>query len=154
AGATDALLHHGGARMALAAALRAAGRHADAAAEEARGIDLWEAKGATVLAERARTTVARGEPVARAPEGSARPRGRVHRRVGANAVTAFMTRLDAAIAARDADALATLFADEWVVLDHTTKSTLDAGEVLRSLRFLLRVEQPTCRHEALATLGD
>src|SRR5262249_20333672 len=99
------------------AALRAAGRHAEAAAEEARAIELWRTKGATVLAERAHATFAR-EPAARAPEVHARPAGPIRRRVGANAVTAFMARLDAAIAARDADALSTLFADEWEALDH------------------------------------
>src|SRR5262249_48919095 len=51
AATTDALLHQAGARLALGAALRAAGRHAEAAAEEARAIELWRTKGATVLAE-------------------------------------------------------------------------------------------------------
>src|SRR6185503_14164329 len=51
AAATDALLDHADARLALAAALRAAGRNDDAAAEERRAKELWEAKGATLLAE-------------------------------------------------------------------------------------------------------
>src|SRR5262249_41714671 len=137
AATTDALLHHADARLALGAALRAAGRHTEAAAEEARAVELWEAKGATVLAERARATFARGEPVGRAPEVRARPAGPVHRRVGANAVTASMARLDAAIAARDTDALSSFFADEWESagsLDHTTGGTLDAGGLFPSLR--------------------
>ena len=54
AAATDALLDHADARLALAAALRAAGRGGEADAEERRAIELWEAKGATLLAERAR----------------------------------------------------------------------------------------------------
>jgi class 3 adenylate cyclase len=54
AAATDALLDHADARLALAAALRAAGRSSEADAEEAHAIELWEAKGATLLAERAR----------------------------------------------------------------------------------------------------
>src|SRR5262245_45013709 len=45
---TDALLDHADARLALAAALRAAGRRSEAAAEEARAIELWDAKGATL----------------------------------------------------------------------------------------------------------
>src|SRR5262249_12222888 len=61
AAATDALLDHANARVALAAALRAAGRRAEATAEEARAIELWEAKGATLLVERARL-VGRKEP--------------------------------------------------------------------------------------------
>src|SRR5262249_11281402 len=149
AATTDALLHHADARLALAAALRAAGRHADAAAEEARAIELWEAKGATVLAERARNGFGRVEPVERAPEDRARPARPVRRRGGANAATACAARVDAAIAARDADALSTLSADEWEVVDHTTGTTWDREAELRSFRYLLRAEQPTCRHEPL-----
>jgi class 3 adenylate cyclase len=59
AATTDALLDHADARLALAAALRAAGRNDDAAAEEARAIELWEAKGATLLAARAPRNVRR-----------------------------------------------------------------------------------------------
>jgi tetratricopeptide (TPR) repeat protein len=51
AAATDDLLDHADARQALAVALRAAGRSAEADAEEKRAIELWEAKGATLLAE-------------------------------------------------------------------------------------------------------
>jgi len=54
AAATDALLDHADARLALAVALRAAGRSEDADLEAARAIDLWETKGATLLADRAR----------------------------------------------------------------------------------------------------
>src|SRR6185369_7728537 len=52
AAATDALLDHADARLALAAALRAAGRSAEADAEKRRATELWETKGATLLAER------------------------------------------------------------------------------------------------------
>ena len=51
--ATDALLDHADARVALAAALRAAGRRAEADAESRRARELWETKGASLLAERA-----------------------------------------------------------------------------------------------------
>src|SRR5262249_7020572 len=44
----------------------------------------------------------------------------VQRRVCPNAATVTAARMDAAIAARDADAPSTLSADEWEVLDHTT----------------------------------
>ena len=75
---TDALLHHANARVALAAALRAAGRHAEADAEQARAIELWEAKGATLLIERARDRAARRR---------VRPRPRRARSLGACART-------------------------------------------------------------------
>jgi class 3 adenylate cyclase len=54
AAATDALLDHADACLAMASVLRAAGRSAEADAEEARAIELWEAKGASLLVERAR----------------------------------------------------------------------------------------------------
>src|SRR6185369_6237163 len=53
ASATDALLDHADARRALGAAFRAAGRAAEADAEHARTLELWEAKGATLLVEQA-----------------------------------------------------------------------------------------------------
>ncbi|MFT5444155.1 MAG: class 3 adenylate cyclase/tetratricopeptide (TPR) repeat protein, partial [Myxococcota bacterium] len=53
ASSTDALLYHADACMALAAALRAAGRRSEASAEEHRAVELWESKGATLLVERA-----------------------------------------------------------------------------------------------------
>ena len=67
AGATDALLHHADARSALATALRAAGRTAEADAEERRAIELWEAKGATLLADRARPRLDRTPRVSPEP---------------------------------------------------------------------------------------
>jgi class 3 adenylate cyclase/Pyruvate/2-oxoacid:ferredoxin oxidoreductase delta subunit/tetratricopeptide (TPR) repeat protein len=66
AAATDALLDHADARRALAAALRASGRNVEAGTEEARAIELWEAKGATLLAERARHDGGQIEPEHRA----------------------------------------------------------------------------------------
>ncbi|HTO07323.1 MAG TPA: nuclear transport factor 2 family protein [Myxococcota bacterium] len=80
ASATDALLHHANARRALATALRAAGRGAEADAEDARAVELWEAKGATLLAERA-GRLARVDPLAQP------------RRVSDHAAAAQRTRL-------------------------------------------------------------
>src|SRR5262249_22500424 len=56
AGATDALLLHANARMAVAPPLRAARRADEAEAEQAHAVELWEAKGATRLVERVRST--------------------------------------------------------------------------------------------------
>src|SRR5262249_20055099 len=95
AAATDALLDHADARLALAAGLGAGGGRQDAAAEEARAIGLGEAKGPPLLAERARRE---GRSLARVDHalGKVRP---VRRRVAANAASAHAARLDAAIAA-------------------------------------------------------
>ena len=66
------------------------------------------------------------------------------RRVRPNAATAHAARLDAAIAARDADALATLLADESEVVDHPTGATLrPAGSALARFAALLSARDPT-----------
>src|SRR5262249_47363610 len=118
AAATDALLHHADARLALAAALRAAGRRTEAAAEEARAIELWEAKGATLLAGRARREAPR--VIERATEERAEPARPVRRRVYANAAIANAARRDAAFAARDIDAIAASMADAVDGVHHPT----------------------------------
>ena len=69
AATTDHLLDHADARRALAAALRAAGRNEEGAAEDARAIELWDAKGAALLSSRARragTTTAPADVAGRA----------------------------------------------------------------------------------------
>src|SRR5262249_7806950 len=125
AAATDALLHHADARLALAVALRAAGQRDAAAAEQAHALELWEAKGATVLAERARRGSERAgqadvsriageaqepfpQPLSETERGAhvppslagkgARGLGSMRRRRD-NAATAHAARIDAAIAA-------------------------------------------------------
>src|SRR5206468_9662234 len=74
--------------------------------------------------------------------------------VRANAATASTPRFEAVCAARDADALPTLLADEYRVVDHTTGVTYDRQGELTSYRALMRARDPTLRTEPLATLGD
>jgi len=164
AAATDALLDHADARLALAAALRAAGRRTEADAEEARAIELWEAKGATLLAERVRpgapsissrihdassfgASLSGGEEEERAVAWRLR-------RVRSNLATANVARLDAALARRDAGALPPLFADDLNVVHHPTGTTYDREGALFSLRSLLAASDLAYRHEPLATLGE
>ena len=82
AAATDALLDHADARLALAVALRAAGRDLEADAEEGRAAELWEAKGATLLAERRSPAAALVAPAveAAAPQGTGRASGGAYER--------------------------------------------------------------------------
>jgi class 3 adenylate cyclase/tetratricopeptide (TPR) repeat protein len=150
AATTDALLHHAGARLALAAALRLAGRQTAAAAEEARAVELWEAKGATVLVERARGSAARTD---QAPPDRIAPVRPVRRRVRANAATANVARLEAAIAARDADALPPVFADHFQFIDHDIGVDIDRQGALVTWCTLLETRDGTRRAEPLATLG-
>jgi len=108
AAATDALLDHADARLALAAALRAAGRGHEAEAEERRAHELWETKGATLLGEEARAdSTGRQEGQLPAERGIAP--GSWARRVRPNACTVAQGRHDAALAARDFGALAAMF---------------------------------------------
>src|SRR5262249_33469679 len=134
AAATDVLLLHADARRALAAALRAAGHEDEAAAEEARAIELCESKGATLLAERARRGAGRGVQAGRAPDDRGAPARPLRGRVCANPATAFAARLDALIAARDTDVLPTLLAEGSEVIDHTTGVTYDRQGALFTWR--------------------
>ncbi|HXJ34119.1 MAG TPA: nuclear transport factor 2 family protein [Candidatus Eisenbacteria bacterium] len=153
ASTTDALLDHADARRALGAALRAAGRSGEADAEDARTIELWEAKGATLLVEQARRVGRTAER--REPAPAARPvRGRAsRRRVRANAVVANVARFDAAIAARDAGALATLLRDDHELVDHPNGRTYGRAEVLDYLDPIIRAKGLAFSHEPVATLG-
>src|SRR5262249_32921147 len=76
------------------------------------------------------------------------------RRVRANAATAHIARIEAAIAARDAEALPTLFTDASEVIDHITGVNFGRQGTLGSWRVVLKAENPTVRHEMLATLGE
>ncbi|MFI5315366.1 MAG: AAA family ATPase, partial [Myxococcota bacterium] len=151
--ATDALLHHASARRALAAALRAAGRGAEADAEDAHAIELWEAKGATLLAERARREGVRVTvPSAPAPPSTA-PRS--HLRLRRNAATAHVARLDAALAARDEVAIADLSSRSWVGVNHATGVVYDWGRNFAGLQSLLRSGNAVVMtHTPIATLGE
>ena len=154
AAATDALLDHADARLALAVALRAAGQGEAANAEELRAIELWEAKGATLLAQRARRDAGCVDQVGRAPDDRAEPERPARRRVRANAATANAARLDAAIAARDLDAVANLFADSVELVHRPTGAVYDRHGVLFSLRSLSSAQDMSHRIEPLATLGE
>jgi class 3 adenylate cyclase len=154
AAATDDLLDHADARSALAVALRAAGRSGEAGAEEARATRLWEQKGATLLAERARRGAASAAPAAGAPDARVeRPRAE-RRRVRGNAASANAARIGAAIAARDAGALADLLCAEMEIVHRPTGAVFDRAGCLESHRGLLGMEGLSFEVEPLATLGD
>jgi class 3 adenylate cyclase len=151
AAATDALLHHADARLGLAVALRAAGRSGEAAAEQARAVELWEAKGATLLAERARRTAPPIAPIDGLSVPRDQPEQSVRRRVQPNAATAAVARVNAAFAARDGDALARLSVD---LVDHTAHLAFDRRDVLSAWESLFRADDLTYYLEPLASLGD
>jgi class 3 adenylate cyclase len=148
ASATDALLDHADARLALAAALRAAGRDREADAEERRARELWEAKGATLLAERAR------DAVQRLAAAESRPSRAVQRRMKPNAASAAIARLEAAFNAGDVDRIEALFGAGAESVDRTNAVTYGRDGALASLRWMLRAREPKARLELLATLGD
>src|SRR5262249_49921014 len=73
---------------------------------------------------------------ARLASAPSRAAERVGRRVRANAATANAARTDAALVARDADALPTLCTDSWEVTDHVHGITYDRQGFLASYRTL------------------
>src|SRR5262249_42785558 len=78
----------------------------------------------------------------------------VQRRVRPNAATAHAAQLEAAILTRDAQAFPDLFADDSEGVDHTYHTVFDRQALVYSWRSLLGAQDPTCRQEPLATLGD
>jgi class 3 adenylate cyclase/tetratricopeptide (TPR) repeat protein/ketosteroid isomerase-like protein len=172
AAATDALLDHADARLALAAALRAAGRGAEADAEDRHAIEIWEAKGATLLVERAQQRVAkpirpdrppspRGDyrgvdlPADKHPPGPLLGKeGESQRRVRLNAASTLMRRMEAGFAARDKGAIEALLSDPLHTVEHLTGATYGRQGQLESIERLLRLPNLEFRIELLATLGD
>ncbi|HEX5065527.1 MAG TPA: hypothetical protein VFY49_05395, partial [Myxococcota bacterium] len=148
--ATDALLDHADARTALATALRAAGRAAEADAEETRAVALWEAKGATLLVERARAGARHAEPRGRAAEAAPA----FVRRVRENAATAAARSIEAAVRRRDGDALAARFGTVVEAVEHATAATFDGRALAATWRTLVGAQDPALSQEILATLGD
>src|SRR5262249_54068541 len=63
-------------------------------------------------------------------------------------------RIDAAIAARDEEALAGLYSDAYHVVDHINGVSHDRHGSLAAWRALMGVPSLTCRQEPVATLGD
>src|SRR5690606_11032954 len=105
AAGTDALLDHADARIALATALRAAGRDAEADAEQRHALELWEAKGAAVLiarARRAHPALAAGRSSSITASASDTGDASAPRADGANPSVAVATRDDDAAGAHDA----------------------------------------------------
>jgi hypothetical protein len=70
-----------------------------------------------------------------------------------NATTENSALFDAGIAARDPDAFPALLAEGMQIVDHTTETEFGREGALASWRALAGAEEPTCRHEPLATLG-
>jgi class 3 adenylate cyclase/ketosteroid isomerase-like protein len=144
AAATDALLDHADARMAAAAALRAAGRSSEADAEERRARELWQEKGATLLQEHSEAT-----PDAQAP-GVALP---TSRRVVPNLALESCAWVDQVTNARDWAALATFMGPGGEEIHHPTGSHYDRDGAIRSAERLMRSRDVRYRTEPLATLG-
>ncbi|TMA78596.1 MAG: DUF4440 domain-containing protein, partial [Deltaproteobacteria bacterium] len=177
AAATDALLDHADARRALAIALRAAGQGAEAESEEARARELWEEKGATLLLERtARDATSAADPL-RAQADGARPAGapadgaaasrgphvttaddavgdRVRRPPPPNAATENIAGIDAAIVARDLDAIRALMADDAEFTHHPTGTTYGREGALETFRVAFTASGLSSAREPVATLGD
>jgi class 3 adenylate cyclase/ketosteroid isomerase-like protein/tetratricopeptide (TPR) repeat protein len=116
--ATDALLMVANARLSLAAVLRATGDSSAADAELLRAVEACDAKGATVLAARARAAAdARAEPAPSAP-----PLTSGARRVRENRATERQRQTCAAVSRGDLDAIASRLSDQFVYTRHGVMS--------------------------------
>ena len=115
---TDALLDQADTHLALATVLQLAGRSHEAGAAATRAVELYERKGATVLAERARRLVV--DAPAAAPEPEPEPAGdsERRRRVRRNAAVQACEQALRTFNRGDLDAYAALFAEDASLLDH------------------------------------
>ena len=154
AAGTDALLHHANARMALATALRASGRDPEADVEERRAIELWESKGATLLAEQARRRTGNAAPAPPSAESPA-PARPIRRRVRTNDAITYAARLEAVMAARDSDALSSLFDEDFEYVDHPAGLETGRDGIIETFARLIQASDSfVFRNEPLAALGD
>lgn len=157
AAGTDALLDHADARLALATALRAAGRAADAAAEEAHAVELWHAKGATLLAA-GRQRRARSGGASPPPPGAASPLTPPRPAAIENAATRSLACFAAAWVRRDWSTVAALFAPQFRQSDRRAmiRLELDRDAFLAALRrtFDREAVRLPRQREAMATRGE
>lgn len=116
AAATDALVDHGDARMALAEVLRAAGREDDAVAEALRARQLYEAKGHETGAERAAAFADERRAASRARTPGALPAG-----IESEMTQDIRTLADTFVR-RDWDALRDCLCDDIATLDRRPNS--------------------------------
>lgn len=145
--ATDALVDHADARLALAHVLDASGRRNDCEVELARARDLYAAKGATARVAQALGAAGRAEtPEAPKPAVLAR-------RVRPNEVTHVVERWDRAMAAGDRATFQSLHSPFFAYHDHTVHT---GEEVDFHVRSLTKAFAPNfqIRNELLASLGE
>jgi hypothetical protein len=96
-----------------------------------------------------------GEALARFDELTApRPKPRVARRVRPNAATAHAARFDAAVIAQDVERLRAVLGDDPKGVDHITHTAWDGQAAISAWCSLLLAQDPVCRHQPLAALGD
>ena len=144
--ATDALVDHADARLALANVFAAAGRTEESDAELARARDLYEAKGATAGMARAHGPVEGAQ--AQIAESV-----RVERRVQPNAVTRLAERWDRAVREGDMETLASLYAPSFVYDDHTIRAGEEAESHVSGLSEAF-ASAAAVRNEMMASLGQ
>jgi class 3 adenylate cyclase/tetratricopeptide (TPR) repeat protein len=163
AASTDHLLDHADACRALATALRAAGRREEAALEDLHAIELWDAKGATLLADRARQAAGRAgdaEPVgdtarATAPARLVQAPAAAPSAWFANAASRAVDAFALAWRARDWDRVAATFVPSHRMDDRRKLVRLElSGErYFASLRMVF-VANSRWQFELLATRGE
>lgn len=167
---TDALVDHADARLALATVLGAGGDGDGAAAEARRAAELYEAKGATALAERAQQIA--GGPAHHAPSGEidereraeaglanleVEERGRGDESTLANAVTAVWDRYRTLFPDHDVDGILTTVAPDYHLDErqlHAQHATIGRDGFRDVLTELFRGDFRSVDTEVLAIRGD
>jgi len=159
---TDVLLDHADARVALARVLRAFGREAEARAEMQQALALWDAKGATLLVERAGGTTDASSTVDAAIQ-RARSSGSMAvgttssalpARVVQNRATAAVARLDTAVEAQDLYAIADVYSDDVELIHHPTGTRSRKESAVATMERAIAAERFRFAHEPFAALGD
>jgi class 3 adenylate cyclase/ketosteroid isomerase-like protein len=151
AAGTDALLVRGDAHTALAAALRASGRDAEADAALGAAVDLWEAKGATALADLARAGLGSASP----GDATSSATGAAPRRVRDNVASRVLEQFGDALVAGRFDEVAAMYDERFeLVSHHPGAPVLDRDDAVEGYRVLFAGADRVLAHELLATLGD
>ena len=146
AAATDALLDHADARLALAAVLRAAGFTAEADGEEAQAVALWESKGATLPASRFRAGVG-----AAGAEGVASAAAMLVANAASRCLARYMQHWNT----RDWDGVVATFAPRYVRRERgAAPAERGAAEVLAELHRTFAATPSRWRADMLATRGE
>ncbi|MGJ8668753.1 MAG: nuclear transport factor 2 family protein [Oceanococcus sp.] len=158
AASTDALLDHADARLALAVALRAAGKTQEADTEEQQACTLRKDKGAILLLDKREESADTPDtPDGRQNDAVDRPQVEHVLRPGIQYAPQLLElgkKSTKALAQRDFIKFRGLFHDDFREQDHSTGLSYGIDGVITSMRNLFKAENSVHKQEILGTLGS